>query len=311
MIQKRKIFNDSPSGTSGLAFNTRRQPWDDVRIRQAFAFLKNRELLIEKLFFKEYIPQNSYFGGIYENPNNPKMAYNPQRALELLTAAGWKDRNAQGRLVRNGQPLTMELLYSDKQSEPWLTIYQEDLRKVGVALNLRLVTSETFFSLVMQRRFDVAYMGWGGLTFPNPETMWNSKLADVPNNNNLTGFKDARVDALLPVYDREFDQQKRVEIIREIDGILANAHHYALGWDAPFHRIAYWNKFGQPEGYLTRVGDQGDIPSVWWRDPQKDAQLGQAMRDGSVKMPVGQTEVRYWQEYAQRQPTGTAPAAPK
>ena len=307
MIQKRKIFNDAPSGTSGLAFNTRRQPWDDIRVRQAFAFLENRDLLIEKLFFKEYQPQNSYFGGIYANPSNPKMPYDPKGALELLAAAGWKDRDGQGRLVRNGRPLTMELLYSDKQSEPWLTIYQEDLRKVGVGLNLRLVTSETFFSLVMQRRFDVAYMGWGGLVFPNPETMWHSRLADVPNNNNLTGFKDSRVDALLPVYDREFDQQKRVAIIQEIDGILANAHHYALGWDAPFHRIAYWNKFGQPEGYLTRVGDQGDIPSLWWRDPQKEAQLTQAMRDGSVKMPVGQTDSHYWQEYARRQ---TVPAAP-
>jgi microcin C transport system substrate-binding protein len=307
MIQKRKIFNESPTGTAGLAFNTRRQPWDDIRVRKALAHLQNRELYIAKLFFNEYVPQNTYHGGIYENPDNPKMPYDPKLALELLTEAGWKDRDPQGRLVRGGRSLAVELLYRDKQSEPWLTVYQEDLRKVGIGLNLRLVTPETFFSLVMQRNFDVAYMGWGGLTFPNPETMWSSSLADVPNNNNLTGFKDARVDALLPLYDREFDQQKRIAIIREIDGILANAHHYALGWDAPFHRIAYWNKFGQPDGYLTRTGDTTSIPSLWWLDPQKEAQLAQAMRDQSVKMAVGETEVRYWQEYAKRAPMQTAP----
>jgi microcin C transport system substrate-binding protein len=309
LIQKRKIYNEAPSGTSGLAFNARRQPWSDIRVRQAFAHLMNRDLLIEKLFFKEYVPQNSYFGGVYANPNNPKMPYDPKRALELLAAAGWTQRDAQGRLVRNGQPLAMELLYSDKQSEPWLTVYQEDLRKAGIGLNLRLVTPETFFSLVMQRRFDVSYMGWGGLLFPNPETMWHSQLADVPNNNNLTGFKDPRVDALLPVYDREFDQQKRVEIIREIDGILANAHHYALGWDAPFHRIAYWNKFGHPEGYLTRIGDQADIVSLWWRDPQLEARVAQGMRDQSVKMQSGETDVRYWQEYVRRMSAPAATAA--
>jgi microcin C transport system substrate-binding protein len=308
LIQKRKIYNDAPSGTAGLAFNTRRQPWDDIRVRQAFAHLMNRDLLIEKLFFKEYIPQNTYFGGAYANPGNPKMPYDPQRALELLQAAGWNPGGPQGRLARGGQPLTMELLYSDKQSEPWLTIYQEDLRKVGVGLNLRLVTPETFFSLVMQRRFDVAYMAWGGLVFPNPETMWASTLADVPNNNNLTGFKDQRVDALLPVYDREFDQQKRVGIIREIDGILANAHHYALGWDAPFHRIAYWNKFGHPESYLTRVGDQGDIVSMWWRDPEKERQVAQGMRDSSLKLAAGETEVSYWREYAKREGEAQVPS---
>jgi microcin C transport system substrate-binding protein len=283
LIQKRKIYNDAPSGTAGLAFNTRRQPWDDIRVRQAFSHLMNRDLLIEKLFYKEYVPQNTYFGGVYANPNNPKMPYDPKRALELLQAAGWNPGGPQGQLTRGGQPLTMELLYSDKQSEPWLTIFQEDLRRVGVGLNLRLVTPETFFSLLMQRRFDVAYMAWGGLVFPNPETQWHSALADVPNNNNLTGFKDQRVDALLPVYDREFNQQKRVGIIREIDGILANAHHYALGWDAPFHRIAYWNKFGHPDGYVTRVGDQGDIVSMWWR-------------------------VNYWREYAKREGEAQVPS---
>jgi len=308
MIQKRKIFNDAPSGLAGLAFNTRRQPWDDIRIRQALAHLMNRDLLIEKIFFREYVPQHSYHGGIYANPDNPTMPYDPRRALELLGQSGWKDRDPQGRLVRAGRPLSIELLYSNKEQETWLTIYQEDLRKVGIGLNLRLVTPETFFTLVMQRRFDVAYIGWGGLVFPNPETMWHSRLADVPNNNNLTGFKNARVDSLLPAYDREFDQQKRIAIIQEIDGILANAHHYALTWDAPFHRIAYWSKFGHPEGYLTRVGDQADITTLWWRDPQKEAELARAMRDSSVKLAVGTTDVRYWQEYARRQPSPVAPA---
>lgn len=272
----------------------------------ALAHLLNRDVLIEKLFFKEYVPQNTYHGGIYENPSNPKMPYDPKRALELLAEAGWKERDAQGRLTRNGRPLTMEITYASKTSEPFLTIYQEELRRVGIALNLRLVTGETLFQLVMERRFDVVSMAWGGLLFPNPETSWQSTLADVNNNNNITGFKDKRVDELLSSYDREFDQQKRVAIIREIDGILANAHHYILEWDAPFQRIAFWNKFGYPEGYLSRVGDYRDIPTLWWFDPAKQKEVTQGLRDNTIKMAVGQTEVRYWQDYAKRQ--GSSPA---
>ena len=56
------------------------------------------------------------------------------------------------------------------------------------------------------------------------------------------------ITELLVEYDREFDPERRAEIIREVDGILANEHHYVLGWYAPFERIAYWNKFGHPEG---------------------------------------------------------------
>ena len=90
---------------------------------------------------------------------------------------------------------------------------------------------------------------------------------------------------------------------------MANEHHYLLSWDAPFQRIAYWNKFGMPEGYLTRVGDYRDIPSLWWVDPQKDAALRAAMGDNSAKLPVGETEVRYWVQYGEREKA--AAAAPK
>jgi microcin C transport system substrate-binding protein len=305
MIQKRKVFNDSPQGFGGIAFNTRRPPFDDIRVRKALTLLMNRPVFIEKLFFNEYVPLNSYYPGtIYENPDNPKNEYDPQMALKLLSDAGWNSRDGQGRLTKNGRPLVIELLYPAKTYEPVLTVYQGDLRKVGIGLNLRLVNPETQWKLTMERRFDTMFMAWGALIFPNPETSFHSRLADQADNNNITGFKDKRLDELCALYDVEFDQQKRAAIIREIDGIVANQHHYALGWTAPFHRIAYWNKFGHPESYLSRVGDHDDAVTMWWVDPEKQRQLDAANRDASRKLAIGQPlEVRYWRDFAKRQGT--------
>jgi microcin C transport system substrate-binding protein len=157
----------------------------------------------------------------------------------------------------------------------------------------------------MQRKFDIAYAAWGSLIFPNPETQFHSKLADQNDNNNITGFKNARVDELCDLYDREFDVQKRVAIIREVDGIVTNQYHYALGWDAPFQRFAYWNKFGHPDGYLTRTGDYTDILSLWWADPNKQRALDEAMRDPSKKLDQGPVEVRYWQDFDKVQTAAT------
>jgi hypothetical protein len=37
--------------------------------------------MIEKLFYNEYVPLDSYYSGqVYENPNNKKMTYDPQLA---------------------------------------------------------------------------------------------------------------------------------------------------------------------------------------------------------------------------------------
>ncbi len=308
LIQKRKVFNEQPWGTSGFAFNTRRPPFDDIRVRKALTFLMNRPLMIEKLAYNQYVPLNSYFPGtVYENPNNPKNPYDPDLALKLLSEAGWKSRDSQGRLVKNGQPFDVEIIYTAKTLEPFLTVYQEDLRKVGINVNLRLLTPETQFQLISDRRFEMTLTGWGSLLFPNPETQFNSKLADENNNNNITGFKNARVDELCKQYDRMFSAADRIRAIREIDAILANEYHYVLWWYGPFTRIIYWNKFGTPQGYFSRTGDSmgagngPGIPQLWWFDPAKQSKLEQALRDPSIKLDVGPDEDRYWLQVAKKE----------
>jgi len=313
LIQKPQVFKRCAKRVRRPCFNTRRDPFTDIRVRKALTLLQNRQELIKKLFFNEYVPLNSYFRAASTRIRTTRRTCTTsRRRCSCWPTPAGRIRDAQGRLVKNGQPLSIELLYSSKGSEAWMTVYQEDLRKVGIALNLRLVTPETLFKLVMDRNFSLVSMAWGSLVFPNPETSFESSLADVPNNNNITGFKDPRVDALLKQYDQEFDARKRAAIIQDIDGIVANSYQYLLAWDAPFQRIAYWNRFGQPEGYLRRVGDQfnvsdyRDITSLWWVDPKKDADLKRAMGDDSVKLPVGETEVRYWQQFGEREKASAA-----
>ena len=288
-------------GIAGIAFIMRREPFNDIRVRKALTLLLNRDLLIQSLFFNEYTPMNSYFpGGVYENPGNPKNTYDPQQALKLLTDAGWNGRDSQGHLINNGRPMTLEYIHSDKGAERWLTIYQDDLRKVGIQLNLRLISYDTLIQLTSEWRFDMAGMGWQAATFPNPEVLWRSSLADTKNSFNLTGFKNKRADEIFDIYSKEFDQQKRATLLRELDGILANEYPYILEWTAQFDRIAYLNKFGQPAYYFSRIGDQRDMMGLWWIDPQKEQRYQQALADPSMKLEVGPLEIRHWQEYAKK-----------
>jgi microcin C transport system substrate-binding protein len=305
LLIKKKIFNNYPSSIQFMAFNTRRKPWDDVRMRKAIMLMLNREQLIQKLFFNEYLPITSFFPGtVYQNPNNPKNLYNPEEALKLLAEAGWKDHDAQGRLTKNGQPLQIELIYSDKGSETYLTVFQDDLRKIGINLNLRLVTGETAFKMEMQRQFELISGGWGaGSVFPDPHPEYHSSTADVENTNNISGFKNKRIDQICDEYDITFDASKRAALLRELDSILTNEFHYILEWYPPAERIAYWNKFGMPQGTFSRIGDfagslgQG-IPQLWWIDPDKAQKLDQARRDNSIKLEIPPVEDRYWQDFA-------------
>jgi microcin C transport system substrate-binding protein len=310
LIQRTKVFNIHPTSWSGFAMNTTRPPLDDIRVRKALTFLLNRELLIEKLFFNEYLPANTYYPGtIYENSNNPKNPYDPQAAIKLLAEAGWKDRDAQGRLTKNGKPFVIEMLYDSKSSENILTIYQQDLQKVGITMNLRLATFETRVKLThRERQFDMVYQAWGASALPDPETSYHSRLAAQGDNNNITSFKDPRADELMEKYSKTFELKERVALIQELDGILASQYPYVLHWNAPNLRLAYWNKFGHPRGYLTRTGEydsnlsQGPgIHQLWWIDPEKAKKLDEAMSDASIKLPVGPLEDKYWLEYEKKE----------
>ena len=295
-IQKRKIYSLKPNGHSGLAINMRRSPLDDVRVRKALAYLYNRPLFMEKLFFNEYISMYSYFpGSINENPANEKIDYNAEKAAQLLAEAGWTERNKQGILLKDGQTFTLTALYYNKVFDRHLTIFQEDLKKAGIELKLKLLDWSAMLKLIDERNFDMAYLGWTGMMFPNPEPDYHSKYADIQQTNNITGIKVPRIDEILDAYPEMFDLEERVNALQELDNLVYNEHPYILSWYAPFSRVLYWNRFGMPGSYVTKTGDFREILSLWWFDEEKTQALEEAMKK-DAKLPVGEVEVKYWSE---------------
>ncbi len=297
-IQKRKVYTHQPCGTQGIAFNMRKPPFDDIRIRKAIAYLFNREKMMDKLFFNEYEFLDSFYpNSPYENPDNPKIRYNPDKAVELLEEAGWlqANRDSDGWLVKDGKRFEVTLNFVSKGSERFMTVFQEDLRDVGIKLNLKQVTWATDIKEVGERNFQMNSRAYGAILFPNPESSMHSKFADKPNNNNIWGLKNDRIDEICASYTLMFDPKERIEAVKEIDGIAAKMHLYALGWFSPHTRILYWNKFGMPPGIMSKISDERSIASLWWYDEEKDKALKEAMKN-DTKLPRGKEVVKWWDE---------------
>ncbi|MGE3799906.1 MAG: extracellular solute-binding protein [Candidatus Kapaibacterium sp.] len=306
LIQVRRIYNDEPQGVSGLAFNMRKPPFDNPKVREAFAYLFNREGLVKNLMYNQYSMTNSYYpGSVYENPNNPKITYNPEKGTALLAEAGYTNRNKEGILVNaEGKALVIEMPITDNWVRV-MTPVQQEWKKAGIKLEFRQVDGPTQFKLLNERNFEMAFMSWGGLLYPNPKSSFHSELADVPNTNNMGGFKNARADELIEKELVTFDQNERVKIIRELDSILVASQQYALAWYAPFTRVAYWNKFGHPDFYLGKISDWTNIISTWWISPEKAEKLSEALKDPSIDLGKGERDIKFWPEYNEKLKTST------
>lgn len=300
-VKKIRVKTDGAAGAAGIYFNMRKAPFDDIRVRRAFFHLYDREKLISQLLYDEYEPYQSFYaGGMYENASNTNVTYNPELASKLLAEAGWTQRNSDGILTKGGRPLVVEMSIV-KPVEKFVTPFQETLKKAGVKLVLKFEDGNAITKNIGERNFSMAWINYGGLTYPNPETSYHSSLADKNDNNNITGFKNTRLDELCESYKLAFTQAERTKIIREVDGILWETCIAALTWNTKGIKLGYWDKFGMPEYVLGRFAQPGDhdlqVMGFWWYDAEKDAALQAARKEGKALSGDNKPrEVLYWKQ---------------
>lgn len=86
------------------------------------------------------------------------MPYNPTQAVKLLTEAGWQSWRTTS---KNGKIFEIDLAIFDPSQERIYTPFQDDLKKVGIKLNLVQLTPQAGFQKVMDHQFKIHSQTWG------------------------------------------------------------------------------------------------------------------------------------------------------
>jgi microcin C transport system substrate-binding protein len=264
--------------------NLRREKFSDVRVRKALAHLLDRKRMNATLMFNQYELTASYFPDLYPEKNpNALIEFDVEAARRLLNEAGWKI-NQTGNLAKGGQEFVINFLSRSATADRFLLIFREALDQVGIQLTINRKDWSAWAKDMDEYNFDMTWAAWGAGVFKDPESMWHSKHKSTPSGNNITGFSNPEVDAKIESIKDEFDVEKRHEVVKEIDAILAEEVPYILLWHTDVVRLLYWNKFGTPDHVLTKYGDESASEYLWWADPAMEADLDAARKSGE-KLP--------------------------
>lgn len=209
-----------------LAFNLHDSILKDARVRQAIAYALDRRPMIEYLWRAEAQPARSVLpvqSWAY-NGDVPDYSHDPDKARRLLDAAGYPAVNG----VRFH--ITMKTS-TDANTRLMVAVMQQQLRDVGIALDIRSFEFATFFSDVQHGAFQMYGLRWiGGNEDPYifEYAFHSSKFP--PNGANRDYYSNPKVDELIDKARTEIDPKVRKPLYAEVQQILAQDLPYINLW---------------------------------------------------------------------------------
>ncbi|MGE4312644.1 MAG: extracellular solute-binding protein [Pseudobdellovibrionaceae bacterium] len=228
--------HERPVRIDSLIFNTRRAPFDDIRVRKALNLAFDGAWVNKNLYFSRMKRIGSFFENSYlAAPKAPDiwqppasdtredMRENLIEADRLLTEAGWHVRNGL-RANDEGTAFTFEILVSAKDQEKLALNFARNLRKLGVAARVRVLDAAAFLDRMMGYDFDMAYNFWQSSLSPGTEQYlyWSCEAANQEGRFNYAGICDPEIDTLALNVPKAHTKEELEATVHTLDAALLN-----------------------------------------------------------------------------------------
>lgn len=297
--------NHLPTGIQLSIFNMRKPLFQNRKVREALAKAFDFEWANKNLFFNTYTRNLSFFSNSvlassglpqgeelkilepFKDQLPPEVftqefklpitngSGNDRKVLaeadKLLKEAGWVVKDGKRVNEKTGELLTFEFLLADPAYERVALALQRNLAPLGIVMTTRTVTPSQYIERVGNYDYDMILQAYPESETPGNEQReyWGSKNVDVKNGYNFAGLKSPVVDQLIELIINSPDRPTLTTRVHALDRVLLWEFIGIPEYYSPMSRIAYWNKFGQPE---IKPKD-GVGFSTWWVDPALAAKL--------------------------------------
>jgi peptide/nickel transport system substrate-binding protein len=214
-----------------VAFNTRKKPFDDARVRRALSLAIDRHAGAEAL---SKVSSLAFVGGT-QRPESPWAA----NEAELSSLPGFgKDISAARaeakRLLKEAGQEGLKLrLVNRNIADPYTSagVYLVDQwRQIGVTAEHAQVDVKTLVTSMQSGEFDVI-IDFQGEGVDDPSIVFARNISADISSYNPSGFIDRKVDDLYRRIDSEFDAVPRRQLVREMEAhLLTEAYQVPFLW---------------------------------------------------------------------------------
>ncbi len=195
-------------------FNTKRKPFNDKLVRQAIALAVDNDKIVNDITgagekpASSFVPPQTAGASSFTNPET----YNPEKARELLTKAGFNEKNPFPKV---------EYLYNTSEDHKKVARGLCDMLKKNLGIEIEPVNMEwkVYLKKTNDLDYDLCRSGWIG-DYNDPLTFLN--LYTSGNGNNRTGWGSREYDDLIKEIEKETDPGKRKELVLRCEEILAD-----------------------------------------------------------------------------------------
>jgi peptide/nickel transport system substrate-binding protein/microcin C transport system substrate-binding protein len=262
-IVKVKTQNKTPKSYSFIGMNLKHPILKDKQVRKALSMLFNRPLMLSKFEYNlsDFATGPVYVQSDYASPNVRPIEFNPNEALRLLTATGWKDTDKDGLLdkVINGKktPLSITILEPNLDVMKYLTIFKEDASKVGVEIKLKNIEWNSFIKLLDERNFEAVRLAWGGGSVEvDHKQIWHSSSMTGAGSNFIS-YANPEVDRLIDEARQIPDRAKRIVLNRKVYELIAEDYPYIWWFNSKYSLYAHTKRIiKKKDTYNYGIGQQ-------------------------------------------------------
>ena len=294
------FFNDLPRPSYGMWLNQDKAIFRDVRLRYAFAHAMNVDKVLLQVLRGDYFRlAQPFFGyGDYTDYTIQPRAFDIERVEGLMTDAGWA-RGTDGIWARDKRRFSVNVTYTLDDHMPRIAVLKEEALKAGIELKLEKLDQTAAFKKFLEKKHDVAWMGWSTSLRPSYWQGWHSDNAHKVQTNNITNTDDPDLDQLIDSYRESLKTEERIRLSRQIQNKIHKIGAFVPTYMVPYTRAAYWRWLRLPEWHGTKMSDSLFDPfsslsgGLFWIDRVKRQETLDAMKTGRSFDPVVTVDTQY------------------